>query len=277
MSPRPRPSAVVLALLAGLPALAADGWFNGRLVADIHGSLLSATPALKKVTQADFGAALGGSLTYRLDPAQDYHLRVSLSFLDMPGKRQLNASPTGVYLQDRGPDGSFLQLKAGTTSTWELITTDPSRITGAKSSLTDLQLAMDLLFPAFLPRMKAFVGLTANRYRVKNTGTEAYYFASDYASSYTYPFNGRIMPLNVFAVKNDKGLKGGIRAGVEYAFDAHWSAEAILQVTELGPGIAVTTDLLPNGKANSKKNPFNEVNRGPVNPSWLQFGARYRF
>ncbi|HLO67078.1 MAG TPA: hypothetical protein VK188_08685 [Holophaga sp.] len=277
MSLRSRMSAAALGALAALPAVAGEGWFNGRLVPDIHGSLLAATPALQKVTEAEGGAALGASLAWRLAPDQDYHVRVSLSFLTMPGKDQHHTSPTGVYLQDRGPDGSFLQLKAGTTSTWELRTTDPALVTGSRSSLSDVQVALDLLFPAFTPRMKAFVGLTANRYRVSNSGRESYYFATDYASSYTYPFNGRIMPLNVFAVKNDKGIKGGVRAGVEYAFDAHWSAEAILQVTELGPGIAVTTDLLPNGKANSKKNPFNEVNRGPVNPSWLQFGARYRF
>ena len=53
-----------------------------------------------------------------------------------------------------------------------------------------------------------------------------------------------------------KGLKFGLRAGLDYALAKHWSAETILQIVELGSDAYETKGL---------------------NPSWIQFGVRYHF
>lgn len=53
-----------------------------------------------------------------------------------------------------------------------------------------------------------------------------------------------------------KGVKFGGRMGLDYVIGNHWSASVMLQVVEYG------TDKLQTV---------------PLNPSWLQFGAHYRF
>jgi len=53
-----------------------------------------------------------------------------------------------------------------------------------------------------------------------------------------------------------KGIKFGGRVGLDYAFDPHWTCELTVQIVELGTDANATRGL---------------------NPSWAQFGARYRF
>jgi opacity protein-like surface antigen len=53
-----------------------------------------------------------------------------------------------------------------------------------------------------------------------------------------------------------KGYKLGGRFGLEYTVNKNWSVNALLQYTELG---------------------MDHYETKGINPSWLQFGAKYHF
>lgn len=125
----------------------------------------------------------------------------------------------------------------------------PGKAHGALGLSTDLnllQLSGDVIFPTSVSNLSGVVGLSLNSYSVKNSGVESA-TASDVD--------------NHFPVKDGKGLKGGFRVGVEYAFTKAVKAEILLQQTELGG-----------------QNAHDPVLRiGGVNPSWLQLGVSYSF
>jgi hypothetical protein len=117
---------------------------------------------------------------------------------------------------------------------------------GLKTSLTHVQLASDLLVDTGVSGLRGLAGLSLNSYSASFSGTEST-SASD--ASHHFPF------------KDVKGIKLGLRLGLEYAFDKAWSGEVVLQQTELA--------------GQDKSDPLVRV--GGVNPAWLQVGVRYRF
>ena len=117
---------------------------------------------------------------------------------------------------------------------------------GLKTSLTQFQLAGDILIQTDIPNLRGVLGLSVNRYSAKFSGYES---PAVFDADHHFPFH------------DAKGLKGGLRLGVEYAFGARWSAQVLLQATELA--------------GRQRHDPL--IRQGGINPTWLEFGARYRF
>ena len=117
---------------------------------------------------------------------------------------------------------------------------------GLKTSLSLYQLAGDVLIETGVPGLKGVLGLSLNKYTARFSGEES---QAVFDSDHHFPF------------RDDSGLKGGLRLGLEYGFSARLSGEVLLQATELA------------GRERSDA----LIRQGAINPSWIQFGARYRF
>ena len=117
---------------------------------------------------------------------------------------------------------------------------------GLKTSLTLFQLAGDILIQTEVQGLRGVVGLSVNSYSAKFSGYES---PAVFDAENHFPF------------RDAKGLKGGVRLGLEYSFSKRWSGQALLQATELA--------------GRQRYDPL--IRQGGINPSWLEFGARYRF
>ena len=117
---------------------------------------------------------------------------------------------------------------------------------GLKTSLTHFQLGADLLLDTSVTGLRGLAGLSLNSYSAQFSGTEST-DAGDV--DHHFPF------------KDVKGIKFGLRLGLEYAFTPSLSGELVFQQTELA-GQSISDPL---------------VRVGGVNPAWLQFGVRYHF
>ncbi len=196
--------------------------FGSTLVAQtsprfsVHSALFMGSNDLKKATNSGSGFALGGAYDTTF-PASDTRVRLGLSYNAMPGKVQ-------------GKD--------------------------LKTSLASLQLSGDAHIRLPLPGLALVVGLSVNKYRVKNEGTPS----TGTASGVTY-YN------SAFSITNADGLKLGARMGFDYALHPRVSLEALYQLTELGRGPKELGDHYVSW----------DIARGPINPSWLQLGVRYHF
>jgi len=111
---------------------------------------------------------------------------------------------------------------------------------GLKTSLTLAQLSGDLIVP-FCSKAQGILGISLNNWSQSQSGTE-----TEHA---------------VFPVKDAKGLKFGLRVGVEYRLSDRFALEALLQQTELA----------------GRDTDDTATRVGGVNPAWIQIGARYRF
>lgn len=109
---------------------------------------------------------------------------------------------------------------------------------GTEINLKNLQLAGDVLLPAFHPTIRFATGLSLQRWNVDFQGAPANY-------------------------QLGKGAKLGFRAGYLWRPSKRWSAEALFQVAELG----VSPTFMWGSRENS---------RG-WNPSWVQVGVHYHF
>ncbi len=103
---------------------------------------------------------------------------------------------------------------------------------GVKQSLTSIQLAGDIFVDSPWKNLKFITGLSLNQYKVKTESA------------------------TVNTTDSAKGTKFGARLGLEYQFNAAWSAQALVQITELGTDANKSTGL---------------------NPSWAQFGVKFHF
>ncbi len=117
---------------------------------------------------------------------------------------------------------------------------------GLKTDLTLVQVAGDILLETGSPKFRGIFGLSLNSYTAKFSGVES---QSIFDSEHHFPFH------------DCKGVKGGLRLGMEYNYSRHMTFEALFQVTEL---------------AGRQRNDVL-IRRGADNPGWLQLGARYQF
>ena len=119
-------------------------------------------------------------------------------------------------------------------------------LNGLKTSLTLFQLAGDLLVNTEVQGLRGVIGLSVNSYSARFSGQES---PSVYDVDHHFPF------------RDAKGIKGGLRLGLEYTFSPRWTGQALLQTTELA--------------GRQRYDPL--IRRGGINPAWLEFGMRYQF
>jgi len=117
---------------------------------------------------------------------------------------------------------------------------------GLKTSLTLFQFSTDLLLKTDIENLRGVFGLALNMYRASLSGTESTAAAD---VDHHFPFH------------DVDGVKGGLRLGAEYTFRKHFTAQILLQATELAG--SQRTDRLQR--------------RGGLNPAWVQCGVRYSF
>jgi len=235
-----RPSFLAAALLLGaLPSRAMDLPF--RTSVDL--SLVTGTDALTKVTHRSGlgGAALGAQATLDL-PFEGLEGRLGLQGTLLPGRQH----------------GS------------------------ARTDLRHIQCSGDLVFATRFPGLKGILGLSANRYSVTNSGSETFEIRETVIPNLLKPtVEYNKIPVSVWEVTTEDaaGLKLGLRLGAEYRLTSHLSVQALFQVTELGGGESQLDPNLPSTTPANQKDAlkFLRFNRGAVNPSWLQVGARWTF
>jgi hypothetical protein len=117
---------------------------------------------------------------------------------------------------------------------------------GLKTSLTLFQAHGDLMIPTGSEAWHGVAGLSLNSYSMSRSGTES----QD--------------PLDVdhhFPVRDAKGLKLGLRVGVNVTFSKSMSSELLFQQTELA------------GK--DLQDPL--IRQGGINPAWLELDFRFHF
>jgi hypothetical protein len=117
---------------------------------------------------------------------------------------------------------------------------------GLKTSLTLYQVSGDLVIQTSIPSLSGVVGVSVNSYSASFSGVESQ-TADD--TVHHFPF------------KNCKGIKGGLRLGLEYSFTKHLSGDLLFQQTELAGQVASDS--------------FKRA--GGINPAWLQLGLSYKF
>lgn len=107
-----------------------------------------------------------------------------------------------------------------------------SNTAGLKQSLTSIQLAGDIFIATPWKDLQFITGLSLNKYKVKSESA------------------------TVNTTESAKGPKFGARLGLEYQFTPTWSAQMLVQMTELGTTVNKSTG---------------------INPSWFQVGAKFHF
>lgn len=199
------------------------------------------------------GLAVSGTLAMAQAPQIELHFGVTSAHESL--KKVTHAS-TGLLF------GGSLRLSLPGTNIpvrYSLSAgTFPGRQHGTiKSNLGLLQAAVDVSFSESA-RLNPFFGIALNKWRVQNSGTET-------ITPDSVP--GKPFPQYVWAVSGTKGVKAGLRMGVDYGLTAQWTVQALVQVSELGGGEI----------ASAQPTATTRLNLGSVNPSWFQIGARYTF
>lgn len=118
---------------------------------------------------------------------------------------------------------------------------------GLKTSLTLAQLHGDIFINTGAPSLRVLGGLSLNSYSMSRSGNENTQDVLDIDHH--------------FPVRDVKGLKLGLRLGVEYSFSKDWAMELTYQQTELA------------GK--DLQDPL--VRQGGINPGWAQVLVTYKF
>ncbi len=126
---------------------------------------------------------------------------------------------------------------------------------GLKTSLMLYQLHGDIRIATPSQALSVLVGLSMNTYTMSNSGTENTADALDVDHH--------------FPMHSVKGVKLGLRLGLDYRVSRAWSVEVMLQQTELA-GKDLSGDI-----TDGTGTPL--VRQGGINPAWVQFGATYRF
>ncbi len=122
-----------------------------------------------------------------------------------------------------------------------------SEWSGLKTSLTLLQLHGDLILDGPGPAWHPVLGMSLNHYSMSRSGTEN--------------LDDPLDRDHHFPVRDVKGVKIGLRVGLDYDLSKKWQLELMFQQTELA-GKDLTDPM---------------VRAGGVNPAWFELNARYRF
>jgi len=118
---------------------------------------------------------------------------------------------------------------------------------GVKTSLTNFQVYGDVVFDSGVQNLSFSAGLSVQRWYYKTTADP-----------------GLASPLGLDEKGFLNGTKLGFRIGVEYRFNKSFTAELLLQQTDLG-----SKDGDPKGTIYSPGS--------NVTPAWMQVGVKYHF
>jgi hypothetical protein len=134
-----------------------------------------------------------------------------------------------------------------------------------KSTLYHSQIFADVFLPTGLRNTTWFLGLSGNRYHIKNEGQETWTPDPSY-SVYANP--GSVFALT--AAEVDRKNRAGFRIGLNYRYNRNLAAEFLGQTTELGLRKA-------HYMINASGAQVYAGTVGNVNPAWLQVGIRYTY
>ncbi len=196
--------------------------------------------------------------------AQDPSFEVGLAIVEQldTAKNITNANSglalsAAYYVRTKGDYtlrfGLGLNSLSGNAFSGALGPDGPTTLNGVELSLTGTQVHADLMVPSPWKKTTFVTGLSLQQWSYKATlGKDSInHLTGDRSTSGTI-----------------KGLKFGLRLGIQVAFTPNWVGELLLQQTELGSnGDGDKT------KGNLATTPY-EANE---NPAWLQLGVRYRF
>ena len=190
----------------------------------LGGGLTFANDSLRKVTNNSLGMNLNIGWDYTLaDTNTTFRMGLGLTILS--GKE-------GNYTYVYDPNNTAVPVT-----------------TISKTTLYNVQGTVDLLIGTPWEKVKIVTGLSVNQWR--------YQAASRFASG-----SGDILPTpHPYDLQGSKApgdLKVGFRIGADFQVNKAWSAEAILQMVELGG-------------TNS------ESRLNSINPTWIQVGVKYHF
>jgi hypothetical protein len=139
--------------------------------------------------------------------------------------------------------GTEVPVRVGLT--WASLPGSPYN--GLKTSLTLSQLHGDILMDKFAHIVRPVLGVSLNHYSMSQSGIEN--TADPLDRDHHFP------------IREVKGVKIGVRAGVDFIMSNHLELEVLFQQTELaGKDLA---------------DPM--VRAGGINPAWFEFNLRYRF
>ncbi len=172
--------------------------------------------------------SVGGALIYGLDSY----------------KKAVNAT-TGLTL-NVGYDTSIYKSGIPARLTFGVGLMPGKELNGLKTSLTLFQFAGDIIIETDSHSLRGILGLSINSYSAKFSGYES---PAVNDAEHHFPF------------RDVKGIKGGLRLGAEYTFAPQWTAQVLLQTTELA--------------GRQRYDPL--IRKGGINPAWLEFGVRYKF
>ncbi|MCL1907993.1 MAG: porin family protein [Holophagaceae bacterium] len=167
---------------------------------------------------------------------------------------------------------------------------EPTDFFNTTIGLTGIQASADVLFPVGSSKLSLFVGLSLNTWIKDVKGQDPYFpnglepwEPNNNPNEFDYALSG--------TVKNAFG-KYGLRVGAEYALNDKLSFALTFQVTELG----TDSEFYKNKWASVgdwewdwdawqwnwldpaiDPDGFDIYGKHNVNPSWIQFGIRYKF
>ncbi|MCL1908409.1 MAG: hypothetical protein FWG12_03455 [Holophagaceae bacterium] len=156
-------------------------------------------------------------------------------------------------------------------------------------SLTGIQISADLLVPVGSTSFSLVGGLSLNTW-MKSVSGKAGYAQNLWNGQYTD--DGYPIIVTVPAGTRDNGVSGtvdnvfgkyGLRAGLEYALNEKITLSVLFQVAELGTdGEFLADENKITQTANADKQVVTSTidtiyGKNAVNPSWIQFGVRYKF
>jgi hypothetical protein len=176
-------------------------------------------------------AALAGPALLAQDAQKPWTAGANLSFA-LDGLKNITHKSNG-FVVDFGYTGHLGGTSVPFRTSFGYQFFPGSEELGLKTSLTSYQLAGDILIDTPWKNLQFITGLSLQKYHAK---AEATGLGS--------------------TSENVKGTKFGARLGVEYQINSAWSAQLMVQMTELGTDATATVG---------------------INPSWLQAGVKFHF
>ncbi len=176
---------------------------------------------------------------------------VSLGYnLDQPYKTTANRTNMGAEF---GYEMRLEDAKVNLRPLVGVISFPGSDAHGLKTGLTALQAGVEVLIPTSVSGLRTTFGLTVNKWSIKNSGVE-------------------VKNVTAFPIEDDKGIKLGLRLGLEFKVTDRFAIQTLLQGIELGR----SPERLYVASAGENAPP-NTLAKGGQNAAFVQVGVKYSF